>query len=117
MRSVPVVAVPVSPHKCIHCSHLLEDFLSQHVCSQCGMPQPVLPTDDYFGAFGVERRFSQDRSFLEKRFYELSRGLHPDRFSNASPQARNNSLERMSFINQAYGTLKNPSFLREYLLK
>jgi molecular chaperone HscB len=117
MRSVPVVAVLVSPHKCVHCATRLEDFISQHVCPQCGMPQPVLATDDYFEAFGVDRRFAQDRAFLEKRFYELSRALHPDKFSNASAEAKNNSLERMSFVNQAYGTLKHPGQLRDYLLK
>jgi len=72
--------------------------------------------ETYFQALGVEPRFSQDRALLERRFYEISRALHPDRFSTAGADARMASLERMSFVNQAYSTLKTPARLREYFL-
>jgi DnaJ-domain-containing protein 1 len=81
------------------------------------MPQPVSSSEDYFSVFGVRRKFQQDIQELEKRFYSLSRVLHPDRFSTSGSQAQVLSLTRMSFINQAYSTLKTPSRLRDYLLK
>ncbi len=74
-------------------------------------------SEDYFGALGAPRRFSQDPAALEKRFYELSRELHPDRFTTAEPLAKAASLERMSFLNTAYRTLKDPAELRGYLLE
>ena len=90
-----------------------------HLCAACGKPQPLTQGDggDFFTAFGVARKFSQDRKALEKRFYELSRYLHPDRFSDSAVQdSKSLSLNRMSFVNQAYSALKNPEALREYFL-
>lgn len=81
------------------------------------MPQSVLPGEDHFWVFGVARRFSQDGAELERRFYRVSRALHPDRFSAAAPEARKASLERMSLLNDAYATLRNPEALRDYVLK
>ncbi len=111
-----MVAVVVSQRKCAQCAHLLEGFLSIHVCSACGFPQPVSSSEDYFSALGMPRKFSLDRQELEKRFYEISRLLHPDRFTTSHSDAMSLSLKRMSFLNQAYGTLKAPVRLREYFL-
>jgi molecular chaperone HscB len=68
--------------------------------------------------FGLPRKLRQDCHELEKRFYRISRVLHPDRFSAPDKKAwKHLSLERMSFINQAYQTLKDPMALRNYLLE
>ena len=72
---------------------------------------------DYFELFGVARRFGLDRSALEKKFYELSRQNHPDRFTQAGPEAQRQALETMSRLNEAYRTLKDPALLRSYLLE
>jgi molecular chaperone HscB len=85
--------------------------------AQASLLKPVEANEDYFSALGVKRAFQQDPSALEKRFYELSRALHPDRFSTAGPEAKKLSLERMSFVNQAYQTLKDPALRRAYLLE
>ena len=47
---------------------------------------------------------------------DLSRKLHPDYFYNAPPAERLASLERSSYLNDAYRTLKNPSARIEHLL-
>lgn len=73
--------------------------------------------EDYFSALGAPRRFAQDKAALEKRFYEVSRALHPDRFTGAAVQAKMSSVERMSFLNQAYRTLTNREHCRAYLLQ
>jgi DnaJ-domain-containing protein 1 len=88
-----------------------------HVCGSCGALQPVLSHEDYFTALGVPRKLKQDRKELEKHFYEISRLLHPDRFSIAGPETKSLSLARMSWVNQAYQTLRNPLALRNYLLE
>ncbi len=81
------------------------------------MPQPLdRSREDYFSAFGVPRAFSQDLGAIEKQFYRISRALHPDRFLAMSAEARKASIDRMSFVNQAYATLRDPAALRTYML-
>jgi molecular chaperone HscB len=72
---------------------------------------------NYFSALGVKRRFGQNKADLESRFYKLSRELHPDRFATGSADERREALEKMSLVNEAYGTLKDPVRLRDYFLK
>ena len=54
---------------------------------------------------------------LEERFRTLSRQFHPDYFYNATPAERRASLERSSYLNDAYRTLRQPAARIEYLLK
>src|SRR5262245_50990388 len=54
---------------------------------------------------------------LEQRYRALSRQFHPDYFYNASAAERRASLERSSYLNDAYRALKNPVSRIEYLLK
>lgn len=118
MQSAPVAVDPASQHKCRPGSReRLEDWRAGHLCPECGAPLPISDEEDYFSVFGVPRRFGQDRAELEKRFYELSRLLHPDRFTTTDLESKARSLARMSFVNQAYAALKNPAELRAYLLR
>lgn len=120
MQSGPVVADPVSPHKvqCFHCKASLKgDWFSSQICEECHSPQPISPLEDYFSVLGLPRKFRPDLSELEKKFYKISRALHPDRFTTSGIDIQQISLNRMSLLNQAYNTLKNKKLLREYLLK
>lgn len=58
-----------------------------------------------------------DAGDLEQRFRTLSRQFHPDYFYNATPAERRASLERSSYLNDAYRTLRQPAARIEYLLK
>jgi molecular chaperone HscB len=58
-----------------------------------------------------------DPADLEQRFRALSRQFHPDYFYNAPPAERRASLERSSYLNDAYRTLKQPAGRIEYVLK
>ncbi len=82
------------------------------------MPQPVRTDEaaDPFAALGVARSFRIELAPLEKRFYALSRALHPDRFPGKGAVAVQRSVERMSLVNQAYRTLKDVGLRREALL-
>lgn len=92
-----------------------------YLCGECGLPQPLQPLENYFSVFGLSVRFTvndSEISRLQSRFYEASRALHPDRFTRvANAQAQQASVERMSFLNQAWVTLKNPTERRQYVLK
>src|SRR5437899_10788591 len=53
---------------------------------------------------------------FEQRYRALSRQFHPDYFYNATPAERRASLERSSYLNDAYRTLKKPIARIEYVL-
>jgi molecular chaperone HscB len=71
---------------------------------------------DYFEFFGLERKLSIDPDDLQRRFYRLSRELHPDRFTRAAPGERSCALEASAMLNDAYRTLRDPAARAEYLL-
>jgi molecular chaperone HscB len=71
---------------------------------------------DFFSFLGLSRKLAIDVADLEQRYRALSRQLHPDYFYNATPAERRASLERSSYLNDAYRTLKNPASRLEYLL-
>jgi molecular chaperone HscB len=74
-------------------------------------------TRDFFGFLGLARKLKIDAADLEQRYRALSRQFHPDYFYNAPAAERRASLERSSYLNDAYRTLKNPMGRLEYLLK
>jgi molecular chaperone HscB len=76
-----------------------------------------VPSPDYFSFLGLPRKLGLDAADLEQRFRTLSRQFHPDYFYNAPPAERRASLERSSYLNDAYRTLRNPAARLEYLLK
>jgi molecular chaperone HscB len=87
-----------------------------HFCPQCSQILTIGRHGDYFAFLGVPRKLNIDASDLEQRFRTLSRQFHPDFFYNATPAERRASLERSSYLNDAYRTLKNPIARVEYLL-
>ncbi len=93
----------------------MEGGLAPHLCSACNSPQPRLAGETYFSALSAPIRFGQDQSSIQRRFYELSRALHPDRFARSAPEVRQASLSRMSFLNEAFDFLKKREEIREYL--
>jgi len=90
--------------------------LDAHFCPQCTRILPLSRHGDYFTFFGLPRQLQIDAADLERRFRTLSRQFHPDYFYNAPPSERRASLERSSYLNDAYRTLKNPIARVEYLL-
>jgi molecular chaperone HscB len=74
-------------------------------------------SNDFFEFFGLERKLSLDTSLLQRRFYELSRQWHPDRFSRKSPAEQAQALEATAILNDGYRTLRDPVQRAEYVLK
>jgi molecular chaperone HscB len=90
--------------------------LREHFCPQCRNILQISRHGDYFLFFGLPRRLLLDPADLEKRFRDLSRQFHPDFFYNGPPASKLASLERSSYLNDAYRVLKNPAARVEYLL-
>jgi molecular chaperone HscB len=71
---------------------------------------------NFYEFFGLDRKLGVDPETLQKRFYELSRQWHPDRFSRKSSQEQAQALEATAILNDGYRTLRDPVKRAEYLL-
>jgi molecular chaperone HscB len=91
--------------------------IDAHFCPQCTKILSLGRHGDYFEFLGLPRKLQIDPGELERRFRSLSRQFHPDFFHNATPAERRASLERSSYLNDAYRTLKQPVGRIEYLLQ
>jgi molecular chaperone HscB len=88
-----------------------------HFCPQCTKILTLGRQGDYFAFLGVPRKLGIDTAELERNFRALSRKFHPDYFYNAPPAERRASLERTSYLNDAYRALKQPISRIAYLLE
>jgi molecular chaperone HscB len=106
-------AIPIDP--CKHCGTGAP--VDVHFCPRCDRILTLGRHGDYFTFFGLRRRLRLDVKDLEQRFRALSRLFHPDYFHNATAAERLASLERSSYLNDAFRTLRDPMARLEYLLK
>ena len=72
---------------------------------------------DYFAVFELPEKLVIDVASLEKKFYAMSRRLHPDRFASRPAAEQEAALAESSLLNDAYRTLKDPIPRTQYLLK
>lgn len=81
------------------------------------MPQlePISPMASYFEILNVS--VGADDATLTRRFRELSRVYHPDRWATADADTQTAALDGAAIINDAYRTLKDPFARAEYLLR
>jgi molecular chaperone HscB len=77
---------------------------------------PGTRTDDPFALLGLDPAFEVDLDELERRYFERSKQLHPDRVASASAAERVAVLSRARALNDAYQLLKKPVAGAEYLL-
>jgi molecular chaperone HscB len=102
----------MEPNPCWHCGSPAAESLFCRFCNSLQRPTP-----DYYEFFGFEHQLSLDVEELDRRFYSLSRRLHPDLFFRAMPREQQFSLEATAILNDAYRTLRDPVARAEYLLK
>ena len=72
---------------------------------------------NYFQLFKIEQSVTIDSISLEKKYFELQKEFHPDKYVNAGDHEKRLSLQITSYINEAYETLKNDYLKSIYLLK
>jgi molecular chaperone HscB len=114
MTPDPIPAQPVATLECRSCGAGAP--VDEHFCPQCSRILALGRHGDYFSFLGMPRRLVIDQAQLERRFRDLSRQFHPDYFYNAAPGERLASLERSSYLNDAYRALRNPISRIEHLL-
>src|SRR5258708_25802086 len=71
----------------------------------------------HFELFGLPVRFALDAATLDRRYRELQREVHPDRFAAAPESERRASMQLATRVNEAYQTLKSPLRRAVYILR
>jgi molecular chaperone HscB len=89
--------------ECLSCGRRQEPSL---ICAECGAP--LAAPLDCFSAMGIPRRLTIDLDELERRYHELSRKIHPDRFASKGPKMRDASLRATATLTRSYRTLRDP---------
>jgi len=72
---------------------------------------------NYFKLFGIEVQFEIDQKFLTKKYYDLSRANHPDKFILASAEDQSAALSRSTQINEGYKILKTTQSRYRHILE
>ena len=114
MSAQPLTVRSVTPPECRNCNSSVP--VDEHFCPNCSRIQGLGRHGDYFTFLGLPRKLGIDGQELDRRFRDLSRKFHPDFFYNATPTERLASLERSSYLNDAYRALKQPVSRIEHLL-
>lgn len=71
---------------------------------------------NYFELFGLPVTYDVDVADLARRYRELQRRFHPDRFASATETERRLSLQMTAQLNAAYQTLRDVVARSRYLL-
>lgn len=74
-------------------------------------------SQDFYEFFGLDRKLQLDTDALQRRFYDLSREWHPDRFGRRSAAEQTQALEATAILNDGYRVLRDPVKRAEYVLK
>jgi molecular chaperone HscB len=72
---------------------------------------------NYFALFQLPQQFELDMAQLDNQYRKLQAEVHPDKFVNASPAERMQSMQMATLANEAYQTLKYPTSRARYLLQ
>jgi len=89
--------------ECPSCGRHQEPSL---ICAECR--SPFAAPLDCFCALGLPRKLTIDLDALERRYHELSRKIHPDRFASKGPKMRDASLRATATLTRSYRTLRDP---------
>jgi molecular chaperone HscB len=72
---------------------------------------------NYFELYNIPQSFQPDAGEVKKKYYELSRKYHPDRFTMADEDSKIEALRMSAMNNDAYKVLNNADATMAYVLK
>jgi molecular chaperone HscB len=72
---------------------------------------------NYFELYDLPESFNPDTAAVKKKYYELSRQYHPDRFAQADDGTRAEALRMAALNNDAFKTLNSADSTMAYILK
>ncbi|XP_063628830.1 iron-sulfur cluster co-chaperone protein HscB [Cydia splendana] len=101
---------------CWSCGQDIKQLVENLFCSNCkSLQQP--PKENYFKILGVSETYDQNENELAKKFKELQKYLHPDKFGNKPKEEQEISENYSSLVNESYNTLLNPLTRGIYMLR
>ncbi|XP_031832567.1 iron-sulfur cluster co-chaperone protein HscB-like protein, mitochondrial [Nomia melanderi] len=103
-----------SPLKCWNCNSI---YKSELFCSKCKTLQEPPENLTYFDLMGIPKSYDITVVELQRKYKELQKQLHPDKFGNKSEKEKQLSENLSSLVNKAYNTLLNPLQRGLYMLE
>lgn len=103
-----------SPLKCWNCNYV---YKSELFCSKCKVLQEPPENVTYFDIMGIPKSYDVTVTQIQKKYKELQKLLHPDKFSTKSEKEKEISEYFSSLVNKAYTTLSHPLKRGLYMLK
>ena len=79
-------SVQITDHVCWNCNHVHSSYA--FICEKCRTLQEPKEVSTHFDVMGLSQNFRIDTSSLTKKFRELQRIFHPDKFTNKSKASR-----------------------------
>ncbi|CAH2052287.1 unnamed protein product, partial [Iphiclides podalirius] len=73
--------------------------------------------ENYFKILGINETYDLDENDLARKFKELQKYLHPDKFANKGKEEQEISEKYSSLVNEAYKTLLQPLTRGIYMLQ
>ncbi len=61
-----------------------------------------------FDIFKIPKQFALDEDQLEKKYFEIQKLIHPDKFANASVNEKRIAEQWSTLVNDSYAALKDP---------
>lgn len=72
--------------------------------------------DNYFERYDLPVKLVSDKALVRKKFLEISKSFHPDRFATADEAAKMDALSQSAINNNAYKTLMDDDATMEHVL-
>jgi len=101
----------------IRCRRCAEIQPPAFFCRRCDAIQPLPQNTDYLGVLGLPEHPAVDAADLDRRYYELSRRLHPDRFQTGAVDEQRASVAATALLNAAHRTLRDVESRGRYWLE
>ncbi|XP_026728271.1 iron-sulfur cluster co-chaperone protein HscB, mitochondrial [Trichoplusia ni] len=102
---------------CWSCGKDVQRVVPALFCGHCNAIQHPMKGENYFKLMGVSESYDLDENVLAKKYKELQRYLHPDKFASRAKQEQEISERYSSLVNEAYKTLLEPLTRGIYMLR
>ncbi|XP_075983666.1 iron-sulfur cluster co-chaperone protein HscB-like protein, mitochondrial [Anticarsia gemmatalis] len=102
---------------CWSCGKDVKNTESHLFCGNCKVLQEPDKKNNYFNIMGVKETYDLDETELAKKYKELQKYLHPDKFANREQKEQEISAQYSSLVNEAYKTLLEPLARGVYMLR